>query len=83
MESEANYARRCVNEILLSEEDLYAIKGGFVIEIDGIKIKRSTNIGRIYCPECSHFVNEDEIKNGKCPICKRVTLMRRWRKEDE
>jgi rubrerythrin len=83
MESEANYAKGRIYEILLSEEDLYAIKGGFVIEIDGIKIKRSSNIGKTYCPECSHFINENEVKDGKCPICKRVTLMRRWRKEDE
>jgi rubrerythrin len=83
MESEANYARGCVDEILLSREDLEAIKGGFTIERGGIKIKRSSNIGKIYCPECSHFINENEIKDDKCPICKRVTLMRRWRKEDE
>jgi rubrerythrin len=82
MDTEANYTRGHVDEILLSREDLDAIKGGFTVEIDGIKIKRSTNIGKIYCPECSHFINEDEIKDGKCPICKRVTLMRRWRKED-
>lgn len=41
------------------------------------------NIGKMYCPECSHFINENEIKDDKCPICKRVTLMRMWRKEDE
>jgi Zn finger protein HypA/HybF involved in hydrogenase expression len=83
MESEANYAREHVDEILLSKEDLDAIKNGFVIEIAGIKIRRSSNIGKTYCPECSHFVNKNEIKDDKCPICKRVTLMRRWRKEDE
>jgi Zn finger protein HypA/HybF involved in hydrogenase expression len=83
MESEANYARGHIEEILLSKEDLEAIIGGFTVEIDGIKIKRSSNIGKIYCPECSHFINEDEIKNDKCPICKRVTLMRMWKKEDE
>jgi len=83
MESKVNYTRGCVDEILLSIEDLEAIKGGFTIERDGIKIKISSNIGKIYCPECSHFINENEIKNDKCPICKRVTLMRRWRKEDE
>jgi len=83
MESEANYVRGHVEEILLSKEDLEAIIGGFTVEIDGIKIKRSSNIGKIYCPECSHFINEDEIKNDKCPICKRVTLMRMWKKEDE
>jgi rubrerythrin len=82
MESEANYVRGHVEEILLSKEDLEAVIGGFTVEIDGIKIKRSSNIGKIYCPECSHFINEDEIKDDKCPICKRVTLMRRWRKED-
>ncbi len=83
MESEASYTRGCVKEILLSKEDLDTIKGGFTVEIDGIKIKRPNNIGKIYCPECSHFINENEIKNDKCPICKRATLMRRWRKEDE
>ncbi len=39
-------------------------------------------IGRMYCPECSHFIDEDEIKDEKCPICRRVTLMRRFKKED-
>ena len=65
-----------------SKEDLEAIIGGFTVEKDGIKIKRSSNIGKIYCPECSHFINEDEVKDDKCPICDRVTLMRKWRKED-
>jgi rubrerythrin len=83
MKCEANYARWCAKEILLSIEDLELIKGGFTIERYGIKIKRSSNIGKTYCPECSHFINEDEIKDDKCPICKRVTLMRRWGKEDE
>ena len=83
MESKVNYTRGCIDEILLSIEDLEAIKGGFTIERDGIKIKISSNIGKIYCPECSHFINENEMKNDKCPICKRVTLMRRWKKEDE
>lgn len=83
MESKANYARERVDEILLSREDLEAIKGGFTIKRDGIKIKISSNIGKMYCPECSHFINENEIKDGKCPICNRATLMRRWRKEDE
>lgn len=83
MESEANCAREHILEILLSREDLDAIKGGFAIERDGIKIRILSNIGKMYCPECSHFINENEIKDDKCPICKRVTLMRRWRKEDE
>ena len=45
-------------------------------------VEKDSLIGRIYCPECSHFINEDEIKKGKCPICERVTLMIRWKKED-
>jgi Zn finger protein HypA/HybF involved in hydrogenase expression len=83
MESEVNYVRGHVDEILLSKEDLEAIIGGATVDMGGIKIRRSNNIGKIYCPECSHFINEDKIKNDECPICKRVTLMRRWRKEDE
>ena len=44
-------------------------------------------IGRMYCPECSHILNDDDLitdehDNTNCPNCKRVTLMRRLVKED-
>lgn len=42
MKSEVKYIRGQVDKILLSKEDLETIICGFTIEIDGIKIRKTT-----------------------------------------
>lgn len=32
----------------------------------------------MYCCECNHVINGNDIKNGICPICKRTTVMKRY-----
>lgn len=41
MKSEVHYIRGQVDAILLSKEDLETIKGGSMIEIDGIKLMKN------------------------------------------
>ena len=46
------------------------------------EIYRNRKIGRLHCPECSHIINDEDVKKDKCPNCKRETLMRRLTEKD-